>query len=87
MPIGTTGTKKDEADHGETLAGWAALHLDPIASGRAHSQRRIAPALRASDFNYAMTDRRYDDDEAAEIFRKAAEGPQSLPSQTSAKWG
>ena len=26
-----------------------------------------------------MTDRRYDDDEVAEIFRKAAEGPQSLP--------
>ena len=28
-----------------------------------------------------MTDRRYDDDEVAEIFRKAAEGPQSLPRQ------
>lgn len=34
-----------------------------------------------------MTDRRYDDDEAAEIFRKAAEGPQSLPSQTSGEVG
>jgi hypothetical protein len=28
-----------------------------------------------------MTDRRYDDDEVAEIFQKAAEGPQSLPRQ------
>jgi hypothetical protein len=34
-----------------------------------------------------MTDRRYDDDEAAEIFRKAAEGPQSLPSQASGDQG
>ena len=29
-----------------------------------------------------MTDRRYDDDEVAEIFQKAAEGPQSLPLQS-----
>ena len=28
-----------------------------------------------------MTDRRYDEDEAAEIFRKAAESPQTLPRQ------
>jgi hypothetical protein len=28
-----------------------------------------------------MTERRYDDDEVAEIFQKAAEGPQSLPRQ------
>jgi hypothetical protein len=34
-----------------------------------------------------MTDRRYDDDEAAEIFRKAAEGPQSLPSQAAGEQG
>ena len=34
-----------------------------------------------------MTDRRYDDDEAAEIFRKAAEGPQSLPSQAAGNEG
>jgi hypothetical protein len=34
-----------------------------------------------------MTDRRYDDDEAAEIFRKAAEGPQSLPSQAAGDQG
>lgn len=41
----------------------------------------FASALRASDYNDAMTDRRYDDDEVAEIFQKAAEGPQSLPRQ------
>ena len=34
-----------------------------------------------------MTDRRYDDDEAAEIFRKASEGPQSLPSQVAGEQG
>jgi hypothetical protein len=34
-----------------------------------------------------MTDRRYDDDEAAEIFRKAAEGPQSLPPQAARDQG
>jgi hypothetical protein len=34
-----------------------------------------------------MTDRRYDDDEAAEIFRKAAEGPQSLPPQSARDHG
>jgi hypothetical protein len=34
-----------------------------------------------------MTDRRYDDDEAAEIFQKAAEGPQSLPSATASGEG
>lgn len=34
-----------------------------------------------------MTDRRYDDDEVAEIFRKAAEGPQSLPHQVAGDAG
>jgi len=34
-----------------------------------------------------MTDRRYDDDEVAEIFRKAAEGPQSLPHQVTGDAG
>jgi hypothetical protein len=34
-----------------------------------------------------MTDRRYDDDEVAEIFRKAAEGPQSLPHQVASDAG
>jgi hypothetical protein len=34
-----------------------------------------------------MTDRRYDDDEAAEIFQKAAEGPQSLPEQATRNEG
>jgi len=34
-----------------------------------------------------MTDRRYDDDEVAEIFRKAAEGPQSLPRQAARNEG
>jgi hypothetical protein len=34
-----------------------------------------------------MTDRRYDDEEIAEIFRKAAEGPQALPHQTASDVG
>lgn len=34
-----------------------------------------------------MIDRRYDDDEVAEIFRKAAEGPQSLPRQAARNEG
>jgi hypothetical protein len=34
-----------------------------------------------------MTDRRYDDDEVAEIFRKAAEGPQALPHQLASESG
>jgi len=34
-----------------------------------------------------MTDRRYDDDEAAEIFRKASEGPQALPAQAARNEG
>ncbi|HEY8795749.1 MAG TPA: hypothetical protein VIM15_12460 [Gemmatimonadaceae bacterium] len=34
-----------------------------------------------------MTDRRYDDDEVAEVFRKAAEGPQSLPRQAARNEG
>ena len=34
-----------------------------------------------------MTDRRYDDDEVAEIFRKAAEGPQALPHQSGSDAG
>ena len=34
-----------------------------------------------------MTDRRYDDDEVAEIFRKAAEGPQALPHQSVSESG
>ena len=34
-----------------------------------------------------MTDRRYDDEEVEEIFRKAAEGPQALPHQSAGETG
>jgi hypothetical protein len=34
-----------------------------------------------------MTDRRYDDEEVEEIFRKAAEGPQALPHQLAGETG
>jgi hypothetical protein len=34
-----------------------------------------------------MADRRYDDDEVEEIFRKAAEGPQALPHQSTGETG
>jgi hypothetical protein len=39
------------------------------------------------DSTGAMTDRRYDDDEVAEIFKRAAEGPQSLPHQVAGDQG
>lgn len=47
----------------------------------------FASRARASDCLRAMTERRYDDDEVAEIFRKAAEGPQALPHQLASDAG
>ena len=47
----------------------------------------FASRARMSDCTRAMTDRRYDDDEVAEIFRKAAEGPQSLPTPSGERRG
>jgi hypothetical protein len=74
VPSETVGTNKGEGDSGETLAVSAALHLHRELA------RTIPPVICAAHaperFIHPMPDRRYNDDEIAAIFQKAAEGPE-----------